>query len=143
MDESYFGERREGKRGRGDAGKVPVFGLLKRGGLVYTVTIQNIKPLNLLRIICETIGPDSIVYTDRFRSHDFLVVSGFHHYHINQKEKFASERNHINGIETFWNQAKRHLAAYNGIQKCHFFVPQGVQMAVQQSPRKQSLEGAP
>ena len=28
VDESYFGGRRKGKRGRGSAGKVPVFGLL-------------------------------------------------------------------------------------------------------------------
>ena len=33
VDESYFGGRRKGKRGRGAAGKVPVFGLLKRNGL--------------------------------------------------------------------------------------------------------------
>ena len=33
VDESYFGARRvRGKRGRGAAGKTPVFGLLKRGG---------------------------------------------------------------------------------------------------------------
>ena len=32
VDESYFGGRRKGRRGRGAAGKVPVFGLLKRGG---------------------------------------------------------------------------------------------------------------
>jgi len=32
VDESYFGGKRKGKRGRGAAGKVPVFGLLKRGG---------------------------------------------------------------------------------------------------------------
>ena len=29
IDESYFGGKRKGKRGRGAAGKVPVFGLLK------------------------------------------------------------------------------------------------------------------
>jgi transposase len=35
FDESYFGARRvKGKRGRGAAGKTPVFGLLKRGGKV-------------------------------------------------------------------------------------------------------------
>ena len=34
IDESYFGGRRKGKRGRGAGGKVPVFGLLKRGGKV-------------------------------------------------------------------------------------------------------------
>lgn len=32
VDESYFGDRRKGKRDRGAAGKVPVFDLLKRGG---------------------------------------------------------------------------------------------------------------
>ena len=31
VDESYFGGTCKGKRGRGAAGKVPVFGLLKRG----------------------------------------------------------------------------------------------------------------
>jgi transposase len=36
VDESYFGGTRKGKRGRGAAGKVPVFGILKRGGRVYT-----------------------------------------------------------------------------------------------------------
>ena len=28
--------------------------------------------------------------------------------------------NHINGIENFWNQAKRHLRKYNGIPRHHF-----------------------
>ena len=36
IDESYFGGERKGKRGRGAVGKVPVFGILKRGGRVYT-----------------------------------------------------------------------------------------------------------
>ena len=31
-DKSYFGGVRQGKRCRGTAGKIPVFGLLKRGG---------------------------------------------------------------------------------------------------------------
>ena len=39
IDESYFGGTRKGKRGRGAAGKVPVFGLLKRNGKVYAAMI--------------------------------------------------------------------------------------------------------
>ena len=35
VDEAYFGGRRKGERGRGAAGKLPVFGLLKRAGRVY------------------------------------------------------------------------------------------------------------
>ncbi|ETA83820.1 hypothetical protein HMPREF1177_01012 [Eikenella corrodens CC92I] len=40
-DESYFGGCRKGKRGRGVAGKMVVFGLLKRNGKVYTITVAN------------------------------------------------------------------------------------------------------
>jgi hypothetical protein len=36
VDESYFGSKTKGQQGRGTARKVPVFGLLKRGGKVNT-----------------------------------------------------------------------------------------------------------
>ncbi|HFC7456584.1 TPA: transposase, partial [Neisseria meningitidis] len=50
-DESYFGGQRKGKRGRGAAGKVAVFGLLKRNGKVYTVTVPNTQTATLFPII--------------------------------------------------------------------------------------------
>ncbi len=40
LDESYFGGRRKGRRGRGAAGKVVVFGILKRQGRVYTIVVD-------------------------------------------------------------------------------------------------------
>ncbi len=43
VDESYFGGTRKGKRGHGAAGKVPVFGILKRGGKVYTKMIPDVR----------------------------------------------------------------------------------------------------
>ena len=49
IDESYFGGRRKGKRGRGAGGKVPVFGLLKRGGKVHAVIIPNVGSKTLFR----------------------------------------------------------------------------------------------
>ena len=120
VDESYFGGARKGKRGRGAAGKTPVFGLLKRGGKVYAVTIPSARRETLLPIIENKIQPDSIVYTDSFQVYDVLDVSDFHHVRINHSQLFAEDRNHINGIENFWNQAKRHLRRYNGIPKHHF-----------------------
>ena len=51
VDESYFGGAGKGKRGRGSAGKVPVFGLLKRGGEVYTQIIKGAKSTTLMPII--------------------------------------------------------------------------------------------
>ena len=120
IDESYFGGQCKGKRGRGAAGKVAVFGLLKRNGKVYTVTVPNTQTATLLPIIREQVKPDSIVYTDCYRSYDVLDVSEFSHFRINHNTYFAERQNHINGIENFWNQAKRHLRKFNGIPKEHF-----------------------
>jgi len=33
---------------------------------------------------------------------------------------FAHKQNHINGIENFWNQAKRHMRKFNGVPRQHF-----------------------
>jgi len=121
-DESYFGGVRKGKRGRGAAGKIPVFGLLKRGGKVYTAIIPDAKAKTLLPIIYEKVKPDSIVYTDCLPSYNALDVSHFHHQRVNHCEVFvAGKTNHINGIENFWNQAKRHLRRFNCIPKESFF----------------------
>jgi transposase len=121
LDESYFGGRRKGKRGRGTGGKVVVFGILKRGGKVYTKVIGDTKAKTLMPIIRRKIRPDSIVYTDCYRSYNALDVSEFKHFRINHSTHFADNKyNHINGIENFWNQAKRVLRKYNGIPKGNF-----------------------
>jgi len=100
-DESYFGDVRKGKRGRGAVGKVPVFGLLKRGGKVYTAIIPDAKASTLIPIIREKVTPDSIVYTDCFTAYDVLDVSEFHHKRVNHRKTFVTKRgSHINGIET-------------------------------------------
>jgi len=42
LDENYFGARSmKGVRGRGAKGKVPVFGMLKRGDKVYTQIVNS------------------------------------------------------------------------------------------------------
>jgi len=119
-DESYFGGRRKGKRGRGAGGKIPVFGLLKRGGMVFADIITDAKSSTLIPIIEEKVLPDSIVYTDTFKSYNVLDVSQFKHERINHSKLFADKQNHINGIENFWNQAKRHLRRFNGVPKKNF-----------------------
>ncbi len=120
VDESYFGGHRKGKRGRGAAGKVPVFGLLKRGGRVYTRIIPDASRATLMPIIERKIIPDSIVYSDCWQAYNVLDVSGFKHYRINHSKLFADEKNHINGIENFWNQAKRHMRKFNGVPRQNF-----------------------
>ncbi len=122
VDESYFGGTRKGKRGRGAAGKVPVFGILKRGGQVYSQIISNTKTATLLPIIRQKLQPDSVVYTDSYQSYNALDISEFKHYRINHSKLFADRHNHINGIENFWSQAKRVLRKYNGIPVKSFYL---------------------
>ena len=121
VDESYFGGHRKGKRGRGAAGKVAVFGILKRGGRVYTMVATDLRRETVIPIIRAKVVPDSVVYTDSYNIYDVLDVSEFHHHRINHQRAFVAERrNHINGIENFWNHAKRTLRRYNGIPRKHF-----------------------
>ena len=49
-----------------------------------------------------------------------LDVSDFHHFRINHFKLFADRHNHINGIENFWNQTKRHMSKFNGVPKAQF-----------------------
>jgi len=61
VDESYFGGTRRGKRGHGAAEKAAVFGILKRGGRIYTQIIPDTTSKTLMPIIRDKIQPDSIV----------------------------------------------------------------------------------
>ncbi len=120
LDERYFGGQRKGKQGRGAAGKVPVFGLLRCSGKVYAVMIPNAKAATVLPIIREKVKPDSILHTDGFKVYNALDLSGFRHDRMNRSECFVEQPNHSHGIENFWNQAKHHLRKFNGIPRDHF-----------------------
>ncbi len=87
----------------------------------FTAVIPDARTQTLLPIIRERVLPDSIVYTDTFKAYNALDVSGFRHRRINHSRLFADHQNHINGIENFWNQAKRHLRRFNGIRKENFY----------------------
>jgi len=59
LDESYFGGRKKGdKRGRGVTNKVPVFGILKRDGKVYTQIIKNASKAEILAAIKHLVAQE-------------------------------------------------------------------------------------
>ena len=123
IDESYFGARRvRGIRGRGAKGKHIVFGLIKRGGKVYTQVVKNCSQCTLLPIIEQKVDKGSTVYTDGFKTYDGLVNFGYKkHYRVKHGDnEFADGRNHINGIENFWAIAKTRLSKFRGINKNTF-----------------------
>ncbi|EKE03015.1 MAG: hypothetical protein ACD_20C00292G0001, partial [uncultured bacterium] len=83
LDESYFGGKHKGKRGGGSENKIPVFGILKRNGKVYTQIIPDSKAKTLLEIVRNKVDIDSTIFTDKYRSYDGLVLNGYEHHRIN------------------------------------------------------------
>ena len=124
VDESYFGARRvRGKRGRGAKGKIPVIGLLKRQGKVYTQIIPNCERKQLLPVIKGRILKNSTVYTDGWSSYDSLVLNGYKHHRIYHSEnEFARGKNHVNGIESFWGFTKTRMVKLRGVRKDKFLI---------------------
>jgi len=89
---------------------------------IQTVSGRNGASRSLifhLAFVEAKIYPDSIVYTDSYKSCDVLDASSFHHERINHMQEFADGKSHINGIENFWSQAKRQLRKFNGIPEAH------------------------
>lgn len=122
VDESYFGAKRiRGKRGRGAGSKIPVFGLLKRNGIVYVQVVKNCSKEQLIPIIKGKVLEGSTIYSDGWKSYDGLILNGYKHYRIyHSHNEFARGKNHVNGIESFWSYTKRRLSKFNGIKKERF-----------------------
>ena len=120
LDESYFGGKRKGKRGRGANNKAIVFGILERKGKVYTVIVPNVSKETLMNEIENKTLKGSVFYTDTWKSYNSLEQYGKHN-KINHSKEFAKDNhNHINGIEGFWSFAKERFHKYHGIKKNNY-----------------------
>ena len=119
-DEAYFGGKRKGKRGRGAAGKVPVFGILERGGRVRVEAVRNVTAQTLLASTVKGVRRGSVVYTDRYQVYDALMFCGYRHLRVDHERRFSRGKVHINGLEGFWAYAKERLIKHHGVSKERF-----------------------
>ena len=122
VDVSYFGARRvRGKRGRGAAGKTPVFGIWKREGRVFVNVVKKCRKKDLMPIIEGKVLEGSTVQSDGWKSYDGLILNGYDHYRVyHSKNEFARGKAHVNGIESFWSYTKRRIAKFNGLKSESF-----------------------
>ena len=120
VDESYFGGKRKGKRGRGAFNKVPVFGILERDGIVKVEVVKDVTAETLLNLTIKTVRRGSIVYTDKFRSYDALMCCGYRHLKVDHGKRFSSGKVYINGLEGFWSYAKERLIKHHGVSREKF-----------------------
>ncbi len=117
LDESYFGGKRKGKRGRGAKNKTIVFGILERKGKIYTKIVENVSKETLMKEIENKTLKGSVFYTDGWKSYASLEQYGKHNIIDHDKELVDENHNHINGIEGFWSFAKERFHKYHGIDK--------------------------
>jgi transposase len=106
MDETYYGSRSEGTRGRGTK-KTPVVGMVQRKGQVRAFVAADVKADTLRGLIKEHVLPKSTVFTDTFRSYNGLDARGYTHERINHSEGvYVVGEVHTNTIEGFWSLVK-------------------------------------
>jgi len=124
VDESYFGAKRvRGKRGRGAAGKTPVFGILKRGGNVYVNIVKRCSREQLMPITQGKALGGSTIHSDGWRAYDGLILNGYTHYRVHHgNNEFVRGKSHVNGIDSFWSFAKRRFSKLNGIHSNYFHI---------------------
>ncbi len=123
-DETYIGgHRRNTRRGRpgAESHKVPVFGVVERGGRVRAVTVPNVRRGTVLPIVKKHVIPASLIYTDEYRSYDALTRAGYTHKRIAHAEQvYVSGDIHTNTIEGFWSLTKRGInGVYHSVSAKH------------------------
>ena len=120
-DESYFGGKRKGQRGRGSRGKVKVFGMLERQDRIHTTLINDVSAETLMNEIKQHAHKGSVFYTDQYKSYKSLKFYG-KHIEVDHNYIFAKGKRHINGLEGFWSFAKERLLKYHGVGQKYFLL---------------------
>lgn len=117
LDESYFGGRRHGKRGRGAEGKTAVFGMVERGGSVHTFVVPNVRRESIIPLVDAHVAREAQIYTDEMHTYKALPALGYKHATIPHAEKVYVLGNvHTNSIEGFWSLVKNGIrGVYHGV----------------------------
>src|SRR5215211_8817311 len=79
--------RPDGRPGRGDRKKTPVFGMVERGGRVVASKVPDASALSLMPQIEKRVLSESVVFTDEWKSYNRLARSGYQHRRIHHSQE--------------------------------------------------------
>ncbi len=116
VDESYFGGKSEGKRGRGASGKSVVMGMVERQGNAVAKVVPDIKAKTLLPMIERQVAKEGkiIVFTDELPSYNRVERLGYAHEIVQHAAKqYVRGTAHVNTIEAIWSTIKRGIDGVN------------------------------
>jgi transposase len=125
VDETYVGGKRKNRRpGRPlstDPGKVPVLGMVERGGRVLTRIVPDASAASLMPLVKQHVFPRSMVYTDEWRPYSGLQDSGYEHRRIYHGDRvYVMGDVHTNTIEGFFGLVKNGIrGVYHSVSRKH------------------------
>jgi transposase-like protein len=116
VDETYFGGRHRGKRGRGALGKSIAIGIVERNGNAIARVVPNVKAKTLLPMIEAKVAKEgkTIVFTDELPSYNKVERLGYGHEIVQHAAKqYVRGIAHVNTVEALWSTIKRGIDGVN------------------------------
>jgi transposase-like protein len=115
-DETYIGGKNknrhkdkkvENAQGRSIKDKKPVFGLAKRGGIVFAKAVENVQSETIYPIITKSLHKDTTVYTDEYGVYVNLSALFPHEIVQHGAGEYVKGKAHTNTMENYWSHLKR------------------------------------
>lgn len=130
VDETFIGgkarnmhvEKRQRRiTGTGGKDKVPVMGILERGGKIRTTVVPNRKKKALQAEVRKHVEAGSALYSDALLSYEGLA-SEYAHQVVDHAVAYVDGQVHTNGLENYWSLLKRSISGtYVSVEPYHLF----------------------
>ena len=117
------------RRGRGtwESDRLPVFGLICRGGEVRLFVLRNVQTETIRPIVEQMVQRGAHVYTDGYCIYHFLSRQGYQHQSVNHGGgEYALDLDgdgqcevHCNTVECTWSWLRQMVRTYRGVSKVY------------------------
>jgi transposase len=113
------GQEIQEETGQGDASRVPVLGIVKDNGKIFTRILPEVSRKGLQAIVQGKASLDSLISGNGSCVYNGLVDFGWKKlYRLYEAgDEHAPNKPAINSIENFWGAAKMRLAKFRGLRR--------------------------